>query len=426
MIALLSPPTSSPTPGDVWIVGPGGQFADIQAAIDASSDGDILLVKPGVYASFSVDDKALSIVGDVGGNVIVQGQAQIENLAAKKLLVLARLQVKSQSSASVALRTRYDSGALRIQGCTFEGNDGAAGSGYDGGAAGWIAFDSDIVLVACNLNGGDGASTQLTPGPGAGAGALFARSSNVALHGCALRGGRGGSNGEEGYDGRNGGHALELPEGVTLANGCQLLGGAGGYGGEEDGYPPYFGNYAGDGGDGGHGVFLGSFPPTSANPLFQWRSSVLQGGAAGGGGAGYWGPSGQPGLAGEPLHLANGTPIALAGPARYLSGSSLAREGQSATLDFTGAVGDRVYLRIEHPLSWTMSGGYQLALPTPRNALFLGTIHASGVLTVPLPIPELGAGVEARIWILRPSFVDLQGVEAAGNPFALTLLDQQF
>lgn len=413
-----------PTVGAVWIVGPSGPFTDIQAAVDAAVDGDAVLVKSGTYSSFFVDDKALTIVGDDGGAVKVLGEARVENLAAGKLVVLSRMTFQATATGQYPLRTRHDAGSIRVQSCTLEGFD-SNGWYQNGGGAAWNAFDDDVVFSHCTLGGGDGLSTQFVPGPTHGGNSLFVRASTVSLFACTLRGGSGGSNGEEGYDGGNGGHALELPEGTVRSSGSSFVGGKGGNGGEEDGFPPYMGNYAGDGGDGGHGVLLGSVPPGTADPRFEWRASTLQGGAGGFGGAGYWGPSGSLGAPGQSLALQNGTNVPLAGPARTLTGSVVRREGQSATITFQGAPGDEVYLRIEYPFTWTVSGSHNLAHPAARAALHLGTLPASGVLTTALPMPELGVGVVSRVWILRPKFVDTQGVETPGNPFALLVLDQQ-
>jgi pectin methylesterase-like acyl-CoA thioesterase len=60
----------------------GGDFTQIQPAIDAAVDGDTIYVKrTGLYASFTVDDKALSVVGhdnplwpDVTGTIEIKNR----------------------------------------------------------------------------------------------------------------------------------------------------------------------------------------------------------------------------------------------------------------------------------------------------------------------------------------------------------------
>lgn len=65
---------ASPAFASTWIVdangGPGSQFTDVGAAVVASAAGDVLVVRPGLYAPFTLD-RGLSLVG--GAGVVVQG-----------------------------------------------------------------------------------------------------------------------------------------------------------------------------------------------------------------------------------------------------------------------------------------------------------------------------------------------------------------
>src|SRR6185436_16079297 len=54
--------------------GSGAQFTEIQAAVDAALDDDVILVRPGTYAAVVVD-KPLRILGDGTGVVRIDAAA---------------------------------------------------------------------------------------------------------------------------------------------------------------------------------------------------------------------------------------------------------------------------------------------------------------------------------------------------------------
>ena len=60
--------------GNVWIVDQNGtgDFLRLQAAADAASSGDTLLVKPGWYAGATISGKGLQIIGEPSGATYVK------------------------------------------------------------------------------------------------------------------------------------------------------------------------------------------------------------------------------------------------------------------------------------------------------------------------------------------------------------------
>src|SRR5262245_37194506 len=84
-VALLVAPVRA----GVLRVSPAGptDFHQIQDAVTAAVDGDIILVEPGEYAAFTVADKALDIEAD-GGPCTVKGLIAITAVAPGKAVVV--------------------------------------------------------------------------------------------------------------------------------------------------------------------------------------------------------------------------------------------------------------------------------------------------------------------------------------------------
>ncbi len=88
-----------------WIVdanqGPGSHFKDLPKAVQKAKDGDILLVRKGVYHSFLLDNKGLRILGYKGVTVETGGKSptiQIQNLGPKSMVLLKGLRVKGSTA----------------------------------------------------------------------------------------------------------------------------------------------------------------------------------------------------------------------------------------------------------------------------------------------------------------------------------------
>ena len=110
--------------GGVRIVDPLGQhnFADIQSAVDAAQDGDVLLVGAGTYPGFEIAAKALSVFGVPAGGlgVTIAGNVEIEDLAAGTVVV--------SGLAARRLRVAQCAGHVAIQDCSFVSPPGGFGS----------------------------------------------------------------------------------------------------------------------------------------------------------------------------------------------------------------------------------------------------------------------------------------------------------
>lgn len=101
-LPLLLTPTLLAAQGTVWTVDDdgGGDFTEIQAAVDAAASGDTILVEDGSYTGFAVDAKQLVVVGVAGASVKLAalpsgpGMVTVRNLAAAQSVVVRGIDVE--------------------------------------------------------------------------------------------------------------------------------------------------------------------------------------------------------------------------------------------------------------------------------------------------------------------------------------------
>jgi hypothetical protein len=177
--------------------GSGAQFTQIQAAIDAAVEDDVILVMPGTYQAIVVS-KPLRILGDGTGVVRIQAQgsqygAWIHDIAAGKELVLSGVEVAGSTDL------------VLLQNC-----------------AGTVVL-SDVQVLGGNFLGGgvsvvSCARAVLLDSQIAGVGALWASSSEVWLADATLQGKAGSFSGD-------GSPGIQLENSTLQAWSSRILGG---------------------------------------------------------------------------------------------------------------------------------------------------------------------------------------------------------
>src|SRR5262245_13532469 len=77
--------------------GPGVFSTEIQPAIDAAVAGDLVLVKSGAYAGFTIDGKGVSVVADAGASVDVNGSESVTHVSASQHVLFRGLTIHGDS-----------------------------------------------------------------------------------------------------------------------------------------------------------------------------------------------------------------------------------------------------------------------------------------------------------------------------------------
>ena len=433
---LISTLATSATAGVIVVDSSGGgQFTNLQMAVNSASNGDTLLVRAGGYSSFTVDGKALSIVADSGATVTVSGSIVVQNLAADQGVVLAGLSVTGATTTSmsdtpgVALYATGNSGPLRVHGCHFTGAVGYGDHYYNNQgsccqpvnhAAGWagallVQNHAGVAFVGCTIVGGRAANASVSCqecGFGAPGGAgLFLDGTRVALYDCAIIGGRGGDAAGQAGSGGAGSWAQTTTIACGLfASGTSFTGGVGGDGSDI--------LYA-LGGNGGDGLMVIS------SALAQLLDCTTVGGHGGfncGTGT-QFAPNGLGTNGDSPPFIFTGTHLAFSAP-------SPMRESTATPVSFTGQPGEHVYLRMAdetgfRPIASSMGVMLTHSAATHQAvyAADFGVIPASGVLNTTLQFPDVAS---ARSYCLQAFSIDSAGHSKLGSFASIVVLDSAF
>lgn len=184
---------TSAVASDVWTVSnvnPGVDFTQIQAAVNAAADGDVILIVGGDgYAAVTIDNKALTVVVDNGLTVYAYGM-EVINLPANKQVTLAGLKAQ--------LLVRDCAGDVLVQ-------DWRSLAGWNSQLPGGeIVNCANVTLVNSEFRGRYGGEGE------DGGTALQVSGSDVALYSCELQGGWGGDANCLSFGGGDGGDALVI------------------------------------------------------------------------------------------------------------------------------------------------------------------------------------------------------------------------
>ena len=394
-----------PLQADVLVVdranGPGTNFTQIQAAVNAAAEGDTLLVRDGTYTVFTVDAKSLSIVADGDAAMLIGGVAlgssstiRVRNLALGQQVLVRGLRADTGVEVLDCVgRAWFDE--LHVSGAVPCGPGGVPGA--------WVKSSSRTTFTRCMLRGESDADPWLAhvSSPG-----VRVESALVQLFDCEITG----SWGDSGSAG-TGGPGLSVDASTVTVMGCTIVGGEGG-----------LANLGGGGnvctlthGRGGPGVqFVGT-----AGIVRSAESTAV-------GGRlslepmcpGKFGPQGAA-IAGT------GTIIALPGFARHLSANSPVRAGETLSFGLGGQPGEipLVLVSLEHTPLALLNGTLLVGLP-PVEVFVLGPLPVGGEAALSFPVPSLGA--PSLTCYAQAIFLDPAATLWLGAGTSVVLLDPAF
>lgn len=199
----------------VHVVGPGG-FAQIQPAIAAAANGDVIVVQSGTYLPFTLA-KDLTLTAAPGATVDVQPQFLLGPM-------LTVLQPPTRATI-IGLRFRnptvpWSNNQVRVLAGTVAFADVAfEGIAYLQLLSALLVQNANVALQRCIVLGG-GLAQTVQGGSGGGFDGLEVRHANVAAVDCIFLGGA------LGWDSTgHGGHAVFVDDGIVHLANCIAIGG---------------------------------------------------------------------------------------------------------------------------------------------------------------------------------------------------------
>jgi len=413
VLSALLPALSPAARAGVLVVdGPAGSgYPNVQAAVDAATNGDVILVRQGGGGLFTIAGKSLTVIADRGADAactteLAQGNPMggslnnvVRDIGPGGVVVLRGLLLGGLEISNVQgtvwvedCTVEFISPAMRATSCarlvvthsTITGPDGF----IDSGGYFWASVGGALELVATNAAVSD---SILTGGTGKSFGFTQA-----------------GPSGNE-----SGGDALRISGGSVALQGCTLTGGDGGAGGVVTG------GICASGGAGGAGLRV----------LGGAQVSRLDSSATGGLGAP--GPTsgcfvgGGDGPDGQPVELVSGGVLEQPGSAAALRVDSPVREGEAVHLAIDGAAGAFATVLLSgapglQPVGKVV-GPVQVGLPP--LLVSLGPIPAGGELVVNARLPNLPASLLSVELFLQAVLAGTPPAQQASSPSVLVGLD---
>ncbi len=432
VLYFLAPVSSAQ--GKVWVVDalnlPGANFLDIQPAVDAASDGDVILIRGRIGESYGgaiIANRSLTIAGQLDNSTPfptqlppVVGPIWIQNLGSNQRVTLRGLFIGDAIPSPLPFQPN-----LTLTGCA--GKVFVESVSMNRGLS-----TPTAVPVAPSLNVANSSRVTIVHSSGTGsrgtAGAIGGQSavlfnSIADLHYSQFLGGSGSPVSGDGagviQHAAPGGEAMLVLGSDVTAVASAFFGGSGGRGIEDAAMNCY------PSADGGPGIVVG-FTAIKIGTLTEIDSSLF--GGMGGGAPGVNCPAGQDG---EEIVIAGSHTVLPADAVEFLTNSPV-REGETLQVKVRGTPGAFTFIfvgALVDPVLDPLAFDGLVHISTPILRKFVGKIPGAGELTRQFVINELGIGTDAVN-------VDMQALTysaspggfrlSAANPSSVLLLDGSF
>jgi len=437
VLALLAG-TGSAAAQHLWTVDDSApaDFATIQGAVDAAADGDVVRVFPGSYAGFHVAGKGLAIVrGDPASAWTLTAPVTLSSTVAGQTIVISG---STQSifpfgpSGAPGITISGCAGAVRIQDCTWRGVNATnyiwpppfpRPPASRGGSGARIENSSDVMFVATDATGGQGAlgSSIYPTNPNGGGHALNLSASSCACWQVSATAGLPATcHTLGGFNGTEGGSGALLVGSFLFASGSLLKGGQGGM---HSLTVNQCSASTGSGvcGDGSAGLRLES---AASNAFFQQPD--IKGGPPGTSNclSGTWYLDGQyvPRVL---VHASGSTLGRVPGPTRELAAPAFVAGTSVVGLTATGAPGDLIYAVAESAAHFqydpALGGVWSLAYPPQPAPIPDAVIPSGGSVAFQITLPAVPATQDAALHFVQLYVVDFNGRVLVSTPRAVVL-----
>ena len=374
-----------------------GSGGDLQTAIQAAGEGDVLLVRGGPYDSLTIDGKGLAVVVDEGHEVMVDAALTVRNLAPQEAVLIQGL---ARAASSAGHRIHDNQGSVWIEDCKLT-SVGELYTGIHPTETLWVEASAAVVLARCHVSADGIFATDVA--------ALVSASSSLALYECVVLGGTAApGSGPIGL----GGDGLRVGGGTAHLADCSIKGGGGGSGGTAM-VPGIGALVCKDGSPGGDGLVI-----AGAATVVEVASTTLAGGVGGGADASL---GCSPGPPGSPSVVLGGSLVPSPCAGRELSVEpSPAAGGTTVTVTAVGEPGDLAVVLLGEPLSALPALFCGVLAIAPKVHQVLGTAGAAGTATLAFVAPPLPAGLGEDVR-LQAAALSAAGEVVLGGAAALTL-----